>query len=74
MPKLGTFSGRELCKLLVLHGFREVRRPGGSHIMMQRVMGIRTITVPVPDHKQLKIGTLQSIIRQSELPRDIFLK
>jgi predicted RNA binding protein YcfA (HicA-like mRNA interferase family) len=74
MPKIGVFSGRELCKILALHGFQEVRRPGGSHIMMQRVVGGRTITVPVPDHRQLKMGTLQSIIRQSELPRQLFLK
>ncbi len=31
-----------------------------------------TITVPVPDHKELKMGTLQSIIRQSKLPRELF--
>jgi predicted RNA binding protein YcfA (HicA-like mRNA interferase family) len=26
-----------------------------------------TITVPVPDHKEVRIGTLRSIIRQSGL-------
>ena len=26
-----------------------------------------TITVPVPDHKEIRMGTLQSIIRQSGL-------
>lgn len=31
-----------------------------------------TITVPVPDHDELRIGTLQSIIRQSGLPRVLF--
>ena len=31
-----------------------------------------TTTVPVPDHHELKIGTLLSIIRQSGLPRSEF--
>jgi predicted RNA binding protein YcfA (HicA-like mRNA interferase family) len=39
---------------------------------MQRRTGDRTRTVPVPDHSELRIGTLQSIIRQSELPRALF--
>ena len=30
------------------------------------------LTVPVPDHDEIRVGTLQSIIRQSELPRDLF--
>jgi len=31
-----------------------------------------TIAVQVPDHDELRFGTLQSIIRQSELPRLFF--
>jgi predicted RNA binding protein YcfA (HicA-like mRNA interferase family) len=71
MPKLRVFSGRELCKLLAEHGFEEVRQKG-SHIVLQKKTGNSTITVPVPSHDELKIGTLQSIIRQSGLPRSLF--
>jgi predicted RNA binding protein YcfA (HicA-like mRNA interferase family) len=39
---------------------------------MQRQLADTTITVPVPDHSQLRIGTLRSIIRQSGIPRDEF--
>ena len=39
---------------------------------MQKVESGSTITVPVPDHKELKMGTLMSIIRQSKLPRVVF--
>ena len=39
---------------------------------MQRVEGGDTTTVPVPDHRELRIGTLMSIIRQSGLPRALF--
>ncbi len=31
-----------------------------------------TTTVPVPDHKELRKGTLRSIIRQSGVPRSEF--
>ncbi len=39
---------------------------------MQKDDGTTTITVPVPDHKTVKIGTLRSIIRQSGLSRTEF--
>jgi predicted RNA binding protein YcfA (HicA-like mRNA interferase family) len=52
-------------------GFTEVRRRG-SHIVMQKRTPETTITVPVPNHPEIKIGTLGSIIRQSQLPRSLF--
>ncbi len=71
MAKLKIFSGKELCKLLSLYGFAEVRKRG-SHIIMQKQGKETTITIPVPEHKEIALGTLQSIIRQSELPRELF--
>ena len=44
----------------------------GSHIAMQKRTPNTTITVPVPDHDELRIGTLRSIIRQSGLSRALF--
>jgi predicted RNA binding protein YcfA (HicA-like mRNA interferase family) len=65
-------SGKEVCAILERHGFAEVRRRG-SHIVVQRVSDDgSTTTVPVPDHKQVKKGTLRSIIRQSGVPRSEF--
>jgi len=71
MGRLRVLSGREVCELLEHHGFVEVRRRG-SHMVMQRWTPERTVTVPVPDHPELKIGTLLSIIRQSGVPRAAF--
>jgi predicted RNA binding protein YcfA (HicA-like mRNA interferase family) len=34
---------------------------------MQKKTNVSTITVPVPNHKEIKIGTLKSIIRQSQI-------
>ena len=71
MGKLRVLSGKEVCRILTEHGFVEVRRRG-SHIVMQLRTGRSTTTVPVPDHAELRMGTLQSIVRQSKLPRELF--
>jgi len=39
---------------------------------MQRREGRGTTTVPVPEHDELRIGTLLSIIRQSGVARNEF--
>jgi predicted RNA binding protein YcfA (HicA-like mRNA interferase family) len=39
---------------------------------MQRSLPGTTITVPVPLHKELKTGTLLSIIRQAQIARSEF--
>ena len=71
MPKRKVFSGESLCDLLGDHGFIAVRQRG-SHRVMQKNDGSTTITVPVPLHKELKPGTLASIIRQSQVSRTLF--
>jgi predicted RNA binding protein YcfA (HicA-like mRNA interferase family) len=71
MGRLRVLSGREVCRILQQHGFVEVRRRG-SHIVMQRRTGAGSVTVPIPDHRELAIGTLQSIIRQSGVARTEF--
>ena len=71
MGKLRVLSGREVCTILTRHGFAEVRCRG-SHVVMQRRAEGTTTTVPVPDHDELRTGTLLSIIRQSGLRRLLF--
>ena len=71
MPKLAVLSGRAVCVILALHGFVEVRQRG-SHVVMQKKLDTTTITVPVPNHAEIRIGTLLSIIRQSGVPRAEF--
>jgi len=60
-----------MCRLLEDQGFQEVRQRG-SHRIMQLRIGEATRTVPVPIHKDLKPGTLASIIRQSGLDKSFF--
>ena len=64
-------SGKEVCEVLLRHGFVQVRQRG-SHIIMQKQEGWRTTTVPVPNHKELRAGTLRSIVRQSGLQKTDF--
>ena len=71
MPKLAVLSGKDVCAILARHGFLEVRQRG-SHVVMQKKLDTTTITVPVPNHAELRIGTLLSIIRQSGLSRAEF--
>ena len=71
MGKLRVLSGKQVCSILSQHGFVEVRQRG-SHIVMQKHLPETTITVPVPNHPELRIGTLQSIIRQSGVSKSEF--
>jgi predicted RNA binding protein YcfA (HicA-like mRNA interferase family) len=71
LGRLRTLSGRQVCTILAEHGFAQVRQRG-SHVVMQRRLADTTITVPVPDHAEIRIGTLSAIIRQSRLDRAHF--
>jgi predicted RNA binding protein YcfA (HicA-like mRNA interferase family) len=71
LGKLRVLSGKQVCAILARLGFLEVRQRG-SHIVMQKKLPETTITVPVPNHDELRIGTLQSIIRQSGVQRSEF--
>jgi len=71
LGKLRVLSGAEACRILEGHGFVEVRRRG-SHIVMQKTDSDTTITVPVPDHAELRRRTLRAIIRQSGIDKAEF--
>lgn len=55
MPKLPVISGRKLVKALEKAGFQKVSQEG-SHIKMKHPDGRVAI---IPDHKELKKGTLK---------------
>jgi predicted RNA binding protein YcfA (HicA-like mRNA interferase family) len=74
MPKLRPLPASEVCQILSRHGFQKLRQ-AGSHIIM-RLEDAKTggRTVPVPNHREIAVGTLKSIITQSGLPADLFRK
>ena len=71
MGKLRVLSAKAICQILVENGFSQIRKHG-SYIIMQKKIDDSTITVPIPNYAEIKIGTLQSILRQSRLPRSLF--
>jgi len=71
MPKIGHFSGPQVCRILEQHGFNKVRQRG-SHAVMQKNDNGSTVTVPVPMHREIRLGTLLSIIRQSNVSHTAF--
>ena len=75
MPRLKLMSGREVCKILSRHGYSQVRQKG-SHIQMRKEietdLGMASITVTVPDHREIGLKTLSRIILRSQLPRSLF--
>jgi predicted RNA binding protein YcfA (HicA-like mRNA interferase family) len=73
LPKLPVLSGQDIRRVLESHGFQLVRQRG-SHMVMQKSTEDGTTTVPVPDHDELRTGTLRSIIRQSGLEVGDFRK
>ena len=66
-----SLSGKDVCVILSKNGFVQVRQQG-SNIIMQKKIENSTITIPVPNHKELKVGTLYSIIRRSGLNKTDF--
>lgn len=71
MGKRRVLSGSDVVALLASHGFAKIRQRG-SHVVMRRRADRSTRSVIVPMHKELKGGTLSSIIRQSGLDRSAF--
>jgi predicted RNA binding protein YcfA (HicA-like mRNA interferase family) len=62
-----TFSGNQLVKALRRIGFI-VDHQRGSHIFLYNPE--RNISVIVPQHKEIKKGTLHSIIKKVEIDLD----
>lgn len=70
--KLPIISGDKVVKALFKIGFRLARQSGSHMILVKESEG--KITVVVPKHKELAKGTLLSIISQSRLSREEFLR
>lgn len=67
MPKL--YSARQVIKSLQRLGFVIVSQKG-SHIKLRKVTGGNTFSPIVPNHKEIAMGTLQSILRQAGITKE----
>lgn len=69
MPKLPRISGAEAVRRLEHLGFSVVRQRG-SHIVMRR----GTSGCVVPNHHELKVGTLAGALRQAGVSVEEFVE
>jgi len=65
MPRLPVLSGREVVRGLERLGFAQVGQRG-SHIKLRRAQ----TTVIVPDHREVRRGTLAAILQQAGVSID----
>ncbi|MEO8514073.1 MAG: type II toxin-antitoxin system HicA family toxin [Ignavibacteria bacterium] len=72
MPKLPSVKPRELIKILNKLGYIEVRQKG-SHKHFKKPENENLVTVPF-HNKDIKQTTLRSIIKQSNLTIEEFIK
>jgi len=68
MPKLPIISGADAVRALERLGFIVVRQRG-SHIVLRR----GSVGCVVPNHKELKIGTLSGALKQAGISPNEFM-
>lgn len=67
-PSLPHISGSEAIRALQKLGFTVIRQKG-SHVVMRR----DSTGCVVPDHKELKVGTLSGLLRQAGVSHEEFM-
>lgn len=68
--KLPVVSGKRMIRFLEKRGFRQARRKG-SHVVL--VKG-EDWEITVPDHRELRKGTLRGILNDAEISREEFAR
>lgn len=66
MPKL--YSAREIINKFQRLGFTVVSQKG-SHIKLRGVRNGKLQTAIVPNHKEVALGTLSSVLKQADLTK-----
>ena len=65
MPKLPVLAGRDVVSALQRLGFEQIGQKG-SHIKLRR----GSLTVIVPNHREVRRGTLSTILKMASLSID----
>lgn len=72
--QLNKISGFECVKILCNKFGFEVRRQTGSHIILTKQTPAGKIGTVVPNHKELKVGTLKGILELAKVDEEDFRK
>jgi len=70
MPPLPVISGQKALNAFKRDGWLYQRRQGSHMILTKPGM---TVTLSIPDHKELDVGTLRSLIKKSGLTVEEFV-
>ncbi len=73
MPKLPRISSREAIRALERLGFEQVRQTG-SHVVMKKETEEGEVGCVVPVHRELKVGTLSGILKQTQVTAEEFIE
>mgnify|MGYP001566809370 CR=1 FL=1 len=72
MPPLRKVSGKECLKILCNKlGFSIVRQRG-SHVILTKITPEGKVGTVVPMHKEIKIGTLKSVLKLGKISEEDF--
>lgn len=74
MSKLKKISGKDCIKILCNKFGFNISRQKGSHIILTKETPSRKIGTVVPNHKEIKIGTLKGILELAKIKEEEFIK
>ena len=72
--QLKKISGKECVKILCNKFDFYIARQRGSHIVLKKKTNGGEIGTVVPNHKEIKIGTLKGILELAKIKEDEFTK
>ena len=74
MPRLRKVSGHEAVKILCNKLGFQVSGRTGSHVRLSKETSEGKVGTVVPMHKEIKIGTLKSLLKLARIDEDEFAK
>ena len=74
MPQLIKVSGHEVVKILCNKFGFQISGRTGSHVRLSKQTPEGKVGTVVPIHKEIKIGTLKSVLKLAKIPEDEFTK
>ena len=74
VSKLKMISGKDCVKILCKNFSFKVVRQKGSHIVLKKEKAGCCVGTVVPNHKEIKIGTLKGILELAKVKEDDFVQ
>ena len=74
MPQLRKVSGHEAVKILCNKFGFQISGRTGSHVRLSKVTPEGKVGTVVPMHKEIKIGTLKSVLKLAKITEEDFIK